>query len=229
MKRALQIVLVMSFVAMFLVSPVAAATSEGLEWGVALNDEFTFQFKVIEEGVTILDEAVNFTVEETPAAIDDPLTDWSNLDSPDVDMVYKNGTTIGFEGLYLLGILVAGGQLVVPIGNFTLLTELLMDSFFWNENLTIVNDGSNWGVRMSGTEDDMAMQLLVHYLKADGFIARYTLEATNTTSNVRSSVSLIRDGLGLDIFGLLQDNILYVGIGVGVIVIMGAVVCMRRR
>ncbi len=44
MKRMLQSILAMSFVAMFLISPVAAATSEGLEWGVALNDEFTFQF-----------------------------------------------------------------------------------------------------------------------------------------------------------------------------------------
>ena len=42
MKRTLQIMIAMSFVAIFLISPVAAATSEGLEWGVALNDEFTF-------------------------------------------------------------------------------------------------------------------------------------------------------------------------------------------
>lgn len=229
MKRALQTILVLSFVAMFLISPVAAATSEGLEWGVALIDEFTFQYKIIEEGEKILDEGVNFTVDSTPGAIDDPLTAWSNLDYLDIDLVYTNGCSMGFEAFYLLGILLAGGQFVVPIGNFSLLSELLMGSLFWSENTTIVNDGTVWGVRTSGTNDDMIMQVNVHYLKADGFISRYTLEATNTTSGIRSSVSLIRDGLGLDIIGLLQDNILFVGIGVGVIVILGAVVCMRRR
>ncbi len=229
LKRTLQIVIAMSFLAMFLISPVAAATSEGLEWGVALNDEFTFQFKVIEAGETILDEGVNFTVESTPPTIDDPLTNWTNLDYVDVDLVYTNGSSIGFEGLYLLGIIIVGGGFAVPIGNFTLLTELIMNSIIWTENHTIVNDGTNWGARMSETDDEMAMQVYVHYLKADGFIARYTLDSTNTTSGESYSVTLIRDGLGLDIIGLLSDNILFVGIGVGAIVIIGAVVCIRRK
>ncbi|MGD9397381.1 MAG: hypothetical protein PVJ05_13190 [Candidatus Thorarchaeota archaeon] len=229
MNRTLQTLLVMSFVAMFLISPVAAATSEGLEWGVALNDEFTFQYKVVEEGDTLIDEGVNFTVDATPASIDDPLTSWIGIDYVDIDMVYTNGTSMGFAAIYLLGIILAGGHFVVPVGNFTLLSELLMDSPFWTENTTLINDGTNWGARLSGLEDEMAMSVSVRYLKADGFIARYTLEAINTTSGVRSSASLIRDGLGIDIIGLLTDNILYVGIGIGVIVILGAVVCMRRR
>ena len=100
-------------------------------------------------------------------------------------------------------------------------------SIFWSENTTIVNDSTNWGVRTTGAEDDMTMQVHIHYLKSDGFLSRYTIEARNTTSNIRSSASLIRDGVGLDIVALLQDNLLYVGIGV--IVILGVVVCIRRR
>lgn len=227
MKRALSTMLALSFVAMFLVCNVAAATSQGLEWGVALNDEFTFQYTIIEEGETTLNEGVNFTVESTPGTIDDPFTDWSNIDFVDVDLVYTNGSSMGIETLYLLGIIIVGAGFAVPIGNFTLLTELLMNSAIWTENHTIVNDGTNWGARMSGTDDEMTMQISVHYLKTDGFIATYTFESTNTTSGISSRVTLIRDGLGLDIIGLLQDNILYVVIGV--IVILGAVACMRRR
>ena len=48
MKRTLQTLLVISFIAMFITSPVTAVTSEGLTWGVALNDEFTFQYEVVE-------------------------------------------------------------------------------------------------------------------------------------------------------------------------------------
>ena len=229
MKRTLQTILAMSFVAMFLISPVAAATSEGLEWGVALNDEFTFQYTITEEGETILDEGVNFTIESTPGAIDDPLTNFTNIEVVDLDLVYTNGTSMGFEVLYLIGIALVGGGLAVPIGNFSLLTELLMDSIIWTENHTIINDGTNWGASMSVTDDDSAVQVSVQYLKADGFIASYSLTSTNTTSGLSEGATLVRDGLGTDIFGLLQDNILLVGIVAGVIVLLGAVACIRRR
>jgi len=229
MKRTLQIVLVFSFAAMFLISPVAAATSQGLEWGVALNDEVTYQFKVIEEGDTLLDEGVNVTVESTPGTIPDPVLDWLLLPYVDVDIVYTNGSALGLEGFYLIGIILAGGHFIIPLGNFTLLTELFMDSLIYNENSTIVNDGTKWGITYSTTDSGMAMQSHVYYLKEDGFLSRYTLEVRNMTSNVRSSVSLVRDGVGFDIIGFIQDNMLMVGIGVGVVVILGAVVCLRRR
>lgn len=230
MRRTLEIVLVMSFAAMFLISPVAAvATSQGLDWGVALSDEFTYHFTWVEEGETTFDEGINVTVEATPGTIPDPLTDYSLIPTVDIDLFYTNGTALGLEAIVLLGFIAVGGYFTVPIGNFSLLTDLAMDSAWWTENHTIINDSSVWGVRLSGVDDGNPVAVYAHYLKADGFCARYVLESTNSTSGKKTSISLIRDGLGLDIFGLLQDNILYVGIGVGVIVILGAVVCIRRR
>lgn len=219
----------MSFVAMFFVSPVAAATSEGLEWGVALNDEFTYQFKWVDEGDTTLDEGVNVTVDSTPGTIPDPLSDYADIPDVDIDLYYTNGTSLGFEALALLGFIAVGGHFAVPIGNYELLTGLAMDSSWWTENHTVINDATMWGIRLSGVDDGNPMAVYVHYLKSDGFCARYVLEATNSSSGKKSTISLVRDGLGLDIIGLLQDNILYVGIGIGAIVIIGAVVCLRRR
>ena len=228
MKRTLQFVLVFAFAAMFLVSPVAAATSQGLEWSVALNDEVTYQFKVIEEGETLFDEGVNVTVESTPGTIPDPVLDWLMLPYVNVDIVYTNGSAMGFEGFYLIGIILAGGHFIIPTGNFTLLGELFMDSVIYNENSTIVNDSSRWGVTYTAVDSGLSMQSHVYFLKEDGFLSRYTLEVRNMTSNVRSSVSLIRDGVGFDLVGFIQDNMLMVGIGVGVVVILGAVICRRR-
>ncbi len=229
MNRTLQIVLVMSFVATLLISPVAAATSEGLAWGVALNDEFTYQFTFVDEGETTFDEGVNITVEATPGSIPDPLTDWSSIPVVDIDICYTNGTALGLEAIVFLGFIGIGGYFVVPTGNYSHLASLAMDSVWWTENHTIINDSSFWGIKLSGVDDGNPMSLYVHYLKSDGFCARYVLEATNSTSGLKTTVSLIRDGLGLDIIGLLMDNILYVGIGVGVVVILGAVVCIRRK
>ena len=195
-----------------------------------LNDEFTFQYTVVEEGVTTFSEPVNFTVDSTPTAIADPLTDIINIGYVSLDRVFRNGTAINFiYTLLLFGVIFAGGFYVVPTGNFTLLGELLMDSLFWTENTTLVNDGTKWGVRVDSATSDLILDLDVHYLKADGFISYYSIAVTNKTSGIASSAKLVRDGTGLDIVGLLTDNILYVGIAVGVIVILGAVVCMRRK
>lgn len=229
MNRTHKITLAMSFVAIFLISPVAAVSSEGFEWGVALNDEFTYRFVWVDEGETTFNEGMNITVDTTPGTIPDPLTNWTSIPEVNIEMYYTNGTPLGIEAFLFLGFIGVGGYFVVPTGNYSLLTDLAMDSEWWTENHTIINDSSVWGVRLSGVDDGDPVSIYVQYLKSDGFCARYVLETTNSTSGQKTSVSLIRDGLGLDIIGLLQDNILYVGIGIGVIVIIGAVVCMRRR
>jgi hypothetical protein len=221
----------MSFVAMFLISPVAAATSEGLEWGVAEDDSFIYRFNVVEEGEEILDEIVNATVDAAPGTIPDPLTDWLLIPSVSLDLAYINGSDVGSEGMYLFGIFVAGGHFCIPIGNFSLLTDLFMDSLLWTENHTIINESTNWGARYQAVDAEMNMDVSVRYKTSDGCLNRYSLEVTNTTDGVSSSATFVRQaaGGGIDIVGLLQDNILYVGIGVAVIVILGAVVCMRRK
>ena len=227
MKRTLQIILALSLASMFLISPAIAATSQALEWGVTVGDEPTYRFKFVDEGEVTFDEGVNITVTSIPV-IPDPITDWVQIPTVLSTMVYTNGSAIGLEAIVLLGILAFGGYFVLPIGNFTLLTELAMDSSWWTENHTIVNDGSVWGSRLTATDEEINQVAYVHYLKSDGFLARYVIEATNTTDGVKSSVSLIRDGLGTDIIGWISDNILIVAIGVGVIVILGAVVCRRK-
>ncbi|MDH4214987.1 MAG: hypothetical protein OEV85_13805, partial [Candidatus Thorarchaeota archaeon] len=137
MKRVTQLIAVMSFVSIFLVSPVAAVTSQGLEWGAAQNDEFTFRYTIVEEGVTTLDEGVNFTIGSAPSIIDDPVTTWS-FPPPSISMMFTNGTYLPPIRIFEMEINVINtvGQFVVPTGNFTLLGELLQDTPRWAENCT---------------------------------------------------------------------------------------------
>ena len=229
MKRALQLVFAISFIVIFLVSPVTAATSQGLEWGVAQNDEFTLQFTIVDEGVTTLDESVNFTIGTELSIIDDPVTTW-NFPPPSIGMIFANGTYVPPFLIYIMEIDVIDtvGQFVVPIGNFTLLSELLQATSLWTEDSTIVNDETRWGVHVATGDSEQSTAIDVLYLKADGFLSRYELQVTNTTSGVSSGVTLTRDGSGLDIVGILTDNIFFVGIGVGVLLVL-VVVCMRRK
>jgi hypothetical protein len=241
MKRTLQLLLAMSFVAMFLVSPVAAATSQGLEWGVAIDDSFAYQMTFTEEGVQTFAEGVNVTLTTAPPTIDDPLINWTDMGYPDLNMTFYNGTSLGLYGILLIGFLAIGGYFAVPIGNFSLLTDLVSAESFWNENVSLIDNALYWGITWTGMDEDIEQTISGEYLKADGFVARYILQATNTTSSVVSSVTLIRNNLpvlttttttstnstGFDIVGFVQDNILYIGVGIAVLLVL--VIIIKRR
>ena len=214
---------------MFLAQPAMAASNEGLEWGVAVDDELTYRFVIDDpEDEMTLDEGVNITITATPSIPADVLV-WGDIPDVSADIVYTNGTAVGLELLVILGIIYAGGHLVVPVGNFTHLGVLAQADSWWTENTTLINSGSEWGTQFTASEDDESLYVKTTYLKSDGMLARYQFEITNTTSGQKYGASLIRDGLGFDFMGWIQDNLLIVGIGVGVIVLLGAVVCVKRR
>lgn len=238
MKRTLQLLLAFSFVAMFLISPVAAATDQGLEWGIALDDEFTYQMTFTEEGVELFSEGLNVTVIETPPTIDDPLTNWTHIGNFDLNMTFYNGTSIGLYGLLFLGLMVVGGQFAVPVGNYSLLTDLAMAESWWNENLTLIDNALFWGVSFSATDGEVEQTMMGEFLKEDGFLSRYMIVMSN--SSIESGVTVIRDnlpvltttttnttGTGFDIVGFVTDNILYIGVGIGVLLVL--VIIIKRR
>jgi hypothetical protein len=225
MKRTLQIVLALAFASLFLISPVAAATSQGLEWGVSVDDELLFHLRIVEAGTVEFDEGLNLTVETTPS-IPDPLTQWVSVPDVNVDMVYTNGTAPGLEILILIGLIVVGGYICVPTGNYTLLAELIADNPLWTENHTVINDGTYFGARLTVNDDNETGTVSAKYLKSDGFLAEYSMSVTNG-SGITNRATFTRDGLGFDIVGFLTDNALIVG--VGVVVLLVVIVLVRRR
>lgn len=236
MKRLLQILIAMSLLATILTSPVAAATSQGLSWGVAEDDQFTFMMTFVDEGLETLKEGINVTILNAPPTLNDTLTNWSDIGYSDLNITFYNGTSIGLIGFILLGYLSVGGLFFVPIGNFTLLTELAHDSIWWNENCTLIDNSLFWGITITEMDGEMEETITAEYLKEDGFTSRYILESTNTTSSVESSVSLIRNnlpelptttGTGFDVVGFITDNALY--IGVGIIILLVLVIIVKRR
>ncbi|MHA1576763.1 MAG: hypothetical protein ACTSU3_05330 [Candidatus Thorarchaeota archaeon] len=229
MKRALQIVLALSFVGMFLVSPVAAATSQGFEWGVSLGDSFEFTMTNSEDGVT---EGIYLNITGTATlAIPDPLTDWNNIPADiDIDFWWANGTSMGFYALVFLGLMATGAMIVVPIGNWTVLSTLIAAELTGE---TATDTSSLWGVVWTNTINAThETRITAHYAKADGFLAEYKMEtAVSATNAVVESFTVIRDdipagpggGVG-DIVQLLTDNILYIGIGVVVLLLVAILI-----
>jgi hypothetical protein len=237
MNRTLQYLLALSLISLFLVSPVAAAaTSQGLEWGVALNDEFLYHMVIVDTGVQTINEGVNLTVTETPPAIDDPLTNLTDIGTFDFNMTFYNGTSIGLYGLVFLGIFLVGSHFAYPIGNFSLLTELAMDQSWYNSSYSITDNSLYWGLVFSASSGDEQEIVTAEYLKSDGLFSRYIIQVTNTTDSTTSSYSFIRDNLptlttttasGFDIVGFVTDNALYIGLGV--IIILLVVIIVKKK
>ncbi|MHA1771565.1 MAG: hypothetical protein ACTSXS_08295 [Candidatus Thorarchaeota archaeon] len=230
MKRALNVLLALSVITMFLVSPVAAATSQGLEWGFAKGDKWDFTLKVSSEKI---DEQIYANITNMPVlAIPDPLTSWDNIPFPTVGMYWANGTDIGLMALLFIGLVAVGSRMTVPIGNYTLLTELVSTKLTGE---TMIDTATEWGITWKvSTNSTHEQRITATYLKTDGFLAQYKWEQVISASNtVVDSISVIRNNLpsgGFDfsnITQLLKDNILYVGAGVAVLVIL-AIVCKKR-
>jgi hypothetical protein len=221
MKRALHVLLALSFVTMFLVSPVAAATSQGLEWGIESGGQWNFDISSTTNGVTDLDEVIYFESTGGLSTIPNILDSWLLLPKPTFDISWANGTSLGWSALIFIFYVFAVDTWVVPIGNYTLLGELYEDYPVYNG--TVYNSGSYWGMDL--TDDSLGDTFTVHidFLKDDGFLAHWTVSSTN------SSLAMTRQGLpGFDIVGFIQDNLLLVA-GAGVVVILLAVVCTRRK
>ncbi|MFO7836530.1 MAG: hypothetical protein R6V83_07745 [Candidatus Thorarchaeota archaeon] len=231
MKRIFVIPAVLTIITMFLVSPVAAATSQGLEWEVGNGDRFDFTMTATEEDVPSEDIYINIT-DTASDAIPDPLENWGDIPEHSHGFWWSNGTTMGMSTLIFLGVFFVGGKFSVPLGNFTLLESLIKPELSGEE---IIDEGNLWGVEWSQEETTTEdFRITATYSKSDGFLAEYKLETVSTLNDtVLDSIEVIRKDLpagggGLDdIIQLVEDNILYVGIGIVVLVVL-VMACTRR-
>ena len=234
MRRTLQAIMAFAVLAMLLAGTASAATSQGLEWGITVGDQSNFDITATTEGVVETDEVIYMEVLVRPV-IPNIITALGELpfDDLDLDISWANGTDLGWSGLIFILLFVATPSFIFPIGNYTLLTELYNADDFYNG--TVYDSGGYWGVNFNDFEfsegSNQSIDIHVDYLKDDGVLAHWTVTMTNTTSSqVTGSIIMTRQGLpGLDIVGWIRDNLLLVGVGVGIVVILGAVVCMRRK
>lgn len=219
-KIALLAVLV---VGLLLVTNVSAATLQGLEWGIAEEDQFNFDITSTTNGTVDFTEIMYFECTDTPI-IPNIVDTWSELTTADFDATWANGTTLGFAALIFIFYFVAIDHFAVPIGNFTLLGELYSDSSY--DNGTLYDAGGYWGVDFDLLWIGLDADIHVDFLKTDGMLAHWDVATENGTMNMVRQNLPAAAGVG-DILQLLQDNILYVAIGVGVLLII-VVLCKKK-
>lgn len=219
MKRARELFFVFAVIACLLMTPVAAATDQGLEWGVQDGDRFDFNMHESSDG-TVVNEALYMTVTSRPL-IANGISNWNAVPGVNIDIFWANGSSMGFSALIFVGIFFVNGEFCFPVGNWTLLTELRSS----DPDATITDSIFFWGFSWRGTFFDPEIQthLGVDYMKSDGFLAHYTVETVNQTSQETIyTASITRQGI------FLQDNMLLIGAGVVLIIVL-AIVCKKRK
>lgn len=219
MKRALELIFVFAVIAFLLMTPVAAATDQGLEWGVQDGDRFDFNMHENIDGV-VTNEALYMTVTSRPS-IANGISNWNAVPGVGVNIFWANGSTMGFSAVIFIGIFFVNGEFCFPVGNWTLLTELRSV----DPDATIADSIFFWGFSWRGTFLDPEIQthLAVDYMKSDGFFAHYTVETVNQTSQETIyTASITRQGI------FLQDNMLLIGGGVVLIIVL-ALVCKKKK
>jgi len=134
-------------------TPVAAATDQGLEWGVQNGDRFYFNMHENSDG-TVVNEALCMTVVSRPS-IANGISNWAAMPGVNLDLYWANGSSMGFSVLIFLGIAFVNGEFCFPVGNWTLLTELRSS----DPDATITDSIFFWGFSCRGTFFDPELQI----------------------------------------------------------------------
>jgi hypothetical protein len=172
-------------VGMLFVANVSAATLQGLEWGIEEEDGFGFDYVIESNGNSTKYELfINCT---DIIAIPNIVDTWSELEPILFDSRFGNTTPINWEISYFAFYSIAINHFAIPIGNYSLLTELYEESIY---NGTVVNEGGYWGVDLNYTIPNL-YRIHVDFLKKDGMLAHYSFE--DTVFN--ESLTMVRRGL----------------------------------
>ncbi len=163
--------------------PVAADTSQGLSWAVQVGDQYFYNIYYWEAG--IVHEDMYFNVTSNHAALPDPLTDWWHIPDVPGSAYYANGSDPGI----LVFVFLYAWKIAVPIGNWTLLGELVEAVTTWPvlpasvDSVSVnVDTWLHWGYTYNVTQEPTVIVCSNTYLKSDGKLATIDLLAYSTAS-----------------------------------------------
>jgi len=192
---------------------VIAQTDQNLEWGFAYDDEVHFMMHLNSTGLQI-DEEIYLVSNDTLPSIPNAIDNWTDIPYTGIRAYYANGTQLGIEVLTF----VAMYNVYLPIGNWSFLSDLAEGThtvenfsldeeeyafwgYSWEDDDWILSDG---GVTIYS---NYTINVHVEYLKADGFLANYSVDAFNTTSKADAG-EVVLERLGIEKYTETTDPII---------------------
>lgn len=219
MKAKITILLIIVFL-IGSVSTSAAVNDQGLSWGVEVDDRINYSVhgENVFDGITV-DWNIYAQVDSV-TELNETVTSHGQLTviDPDINTYWVNGTP------YSHGLI---PNMVLPIGNWSLMKELVVDFYSSVTEESIIETESTWEFTTSNDLDGYQNSYTRIYSKTDGMLNYlktawiyegetqwHTIETTREGYSPPSSLSI--------------DLLLYIGVGAGVVVIL-AILFIRRR
>jgi len=201
--KVISIIMVLLPVMIF-ATPITAQTSQGLQWNISIGEQTFFHYYYWADHLHDENEDVYFNVTGSIGDIPNPLDDWWNIPDVAVEVKYLNGTEFspGYPSP-IDYILFLTWKTAVPIGNWSLLTELVenvseFDYTYTNHSTTpsvTVDNWYQWGFTYTWS-DSFDYVVHVSYLKTDGSLVSSRILGYETgTFTLIGEASIIRDGV----------------------------------
>ncbi len=209
----------------------SSAHSQGLHWGYEEDQEFYFHERTVSEYQGNIEEMdYTFILKDSdPFTIEDPLTNDSQPPQERFDVYWLNGTSAA-DGFFVTGYYAA-----VPIGNWSLLTQIFQTHFDNQptlENVTynyqFQESNTEWGFTGERTENPLVsndtMEARFIYSKADGVLILYTWDSNSPVHDFYIHYSLARLPMHPE-----TQNLLATSLAIGVIAVAVVVASKFRK
>lgn len=170
-------------------SQVAAANNQGFEWGIAIDDRFDYEVKATYHNSTLdidVDDTMYVVIDDLPT-IADGITSLAQLTFLDFSLYWENGTDMNSFWKEIISVI---PFYLYPVGNWTLLETLYMDS---DPQAEVTQDASVFTISRTPTE---TYNVTLTVLKSDGALAYIDMEWDRSRMEDEDELSfeLIRDG-----------------------------------
>jgi len=201
------------------VNTASAANTQGLTWAFSPGDRIDYTYRIDFGDTTYPYSILEGTYEcyviiDTLPEISEVVGIIPTITNMNVDQYLANGTEF-----YFLWI-------AVPIGNWTLLTELLENSMGSSTNVTLINTFTEWGYDQSYSYGGTQQNTVLRIAKSDGAIQYLKQEMIYTDETHNTLIELTRVGGS---FLPIDDTLLIpIGIGAVAVIIILAVLVKRR-
>ena len=214
------------FIIVFLIGAISTAVAindQGLSWGVEVGDRINYRLRGENvNGVTPLVDIGMYAEVDEVHEITETMTSFSQI----IGLEPTISTYLANDTPYWLGL-----TLALPIGNWSLVEDLILDYTSLTEE-DITNTANTWGYIVTQDFSTHTYTTMMIHSKTDGVMNYYKVQWDYDDNSQDQLVEITREGYspGFGGLGLDSNTILYISIGAGVVVILiVAIVVIRRR
>ncbi len=194
------------------ITGVDAATDQGLEWGVVTPLTYNMDMLIQVNASAVYDwldpvnESIYLNITNAPS-IPEVIDEWADVPGPIVYGHWANGSSLGLSWIFNQAI-----DVIVPVGNFSLLTALAEDLTEVGPNAAepevFIDNFFQWGCRYSIDLAPERWDVDITFYKRTGLMVNYSVEAwDDSTGEYLGNISVVCDREAPEVYTLIQTDV----------------------